>query len=88
MPYSDAQKRATLKYRKENYARINLDLKKEKKEEYRAQAAARGLSLNAYIISLLEADRAPALSPAPAPAGDLLPDTARICESVSGSHGE
>lgn len=86
MPYSDAQKRATLKYRKENYARINLDLKKEKKEEYRAQAAARGLSLNAYIISLLEADRAPALSPAPA--GDLLPDTARICGSVSGPHGE
>lgn len=57
MPYSEAQKRATMKYRKENYARINLDLKKEKKEEYKAQAAARGMSLNAYIISLLEKDK-------------------------------
>ena len=56
MPYSEAQKRATLKYRKENYARINLDLKKEKKDQYKAQAAARGMSLNAYIVSLLEAD--------------------------------
>lgn len=58
MPYTEAQKKATLKYRKENYARINLDLKKEKKEEYKAQAAARGLSLNAYIIGLLQADKA------------------------------
>ena len=57
MPYSEAQKRATMKYRKENYARINLDLKKEKKEEYKAQAAARGMSLNAYIMSLLEKDK-------------------------------
>jgi len=57
MAYSEAQKNATLKYRKENYARINLDLKKEKKEQYKSQAAARGLSLNAYIVSLLEADR-------------------------------
>lgn len=57
MPYSEAQKRATMKYRKENYARINLDLKKEKKEEYKAQAAAHGMSLNAYIISLLEKDK-------------------------------
>lgn len=57
MPYSEAQKNATLKYRKENYARINLDLKKEKKEEYRAQAEAHGMSLNAYIISLLEKDK-------------------------------
>lgn len=57
MAYSEAQKNATLKYRKENYARINLDLKKEKKEQYKAQAAAHGMSLNAYIISLLEADK-------------------------------
>lgn len=61
MAYSEAQKRATMKYRKENYARINLDLKKEKKDEYRAQAEAHGMSLNAYIISLLEKDRAQSL---------------------------
>lgn len=86
MPYSEAQKKATMKYKSKAYDRLELQLKKGMKEEYRAQAAARGLSLNAYIISLLEADRAPA--PAPAPAGDLLPDTARICGSVSGPHGE
>ena len=56
MPYSEAQKRATLKYRQEKYARINLDLKKEKKDEYKAQAEKRGMSLNAYIISLIEQD--------------------------------
>lgn len=56
MAYTEAQKRATMKYRKENYARINLDLKKEKKEEYKHQAEAHGMSLAAYIIGLIEAD--------------------------------
>ena len=54
--YSEAQKKATLKYRKENYSRISLDLKKDKKEKYKAQAERRGMTLNAYIVSLLEAD--------------------------------
>lgn len=45
-----------MKYREKNYARINLDLKREKKEQYRAQAEKRGLSLNAYIIQLIEKD--------------------------------
>ena len=35
-----------------------VQVKKGKRDEYRAQAAARGLSLNAYIIALLEADKA------------------------------
>lgn len=56
MPYSDAQKKATLKYRKENYARINFDLKKEKKEQYKQRAQKKGLSLNAYITELIEND--------------------------------
>lgn len=56
MPYSEAQKKATLKYRQKSYARINLDIKKEKKEQYKIQAAKRGLSLNAYIVSLIEKD--------------------------------
>ena len=56
MAYTEAQKRATMKYREKNYARINLDLKREKKEQYRAQAAKRGLSLNAYIVQLIEKD--------------------------------
>lgn len=57
MAYSEAQKRATMKYRKENYARINIDLKKEKKEEYKLQAKIHGMSLSNYIISLLEKDK-------------------------------
>lgn len=56
MPYSEAQKKATLKYRQENYARITLDLKKEKKEEYQQRAKAEGKTLSAYIIGLIEND--------------------------------
>lgn len=56
MAYSEAQKRATMKYREKALARINLDVKKEKKELYRTQAEKRGMSLNAYIISLIEKD--------------------------------
>ena len=57
MAYSEAQKRATLKYKAKAYDRLELQLKKGKKEEYRAQAEKRGMSLNAYIISLLEKDK-------------------------------
>lgn len=56
MAYSEAQKRATMKYREKAYARINLDIKKEKKNEYKAQAEKKGMSLNAYIVSLIEKD--------------------------------
>ena len=57
---TEAQNRANRKYKEKAYDRLELQLKKGMKEEYRAQAAAHGLSLNAYIISLLEADRAAA----------------------------
>lgn len=56
MAYSEAQKRATMKYAASNYERLNLQLRKGKKAEYRAQAEKRGLSLNAYIVSLIEKD--------------------------------
>lgn len=56
MPYSEAQKRATRKYMEKAYDRLELQLKKGMKDVYRAQAAAHGLSLNAYIISLLDRD--------------------------------
>ena len=58
MAYSEAQKRATMKYQAKAYDRLELQLRKGMKEVYRNQAAVRGLSLNAYIISLLEADGA------------------------------
>ena len=56
MAYSEAQKNATLRYKAKAYDRINLDVKKGLREQYKAQAAKRGLSLNAYIISLIEKD--------------------------------
>ena len=56
MPYTEAQKKATLKYRQENYARITIDLKKEKKEEYKKRAEGKGKTLSTYIIELIEQD--------------------------------
>ena len=56
MAYSEAQKRATLKYKAKAYDQMNLQLKKGTKEIFKAQAAKRGMSLNAYIISLIEKD--------------------------------
>ena len=53
---SKAQQKAVNKYVKQNYDRINVTMPKGKKEEYKEQAAAKGMSLNSYIISLIEAD--------------------------------
>ena len=57
MPVSEAQMRANHKYRAKMYDVIQTTVPKGKRDEYKALAAAHGLSLNAYIISLLEADR-------------------------------
>lgn len=54
--YTEAMGKATAKYRKANLERISLDVKKGKREEYRAKAEAKGMSLQSYIISLIEAD--------------------------------
>lgn len=56
MPYSEAQKRATMKYKAKAYDRLELQLKKGMKDVYREQAAKKNMSLNAYIISLIEKD--------------------------------
>ena len=57
MPYSKAQMTATNKYRAKAYDQINLTVPKGTKAIYKAQAAEHGMSLNAYIISLLEKDK-------------------------------
>lgn len=58
MPYSEAQKRATKKYKeKKGYVKINIDVTADTREKYKLQAAKHGMSLTAYIISLLEKDR-------------------------------
>ena len=54
--YNEGRKNAILKYRKNNIERITLDLPKGKKDEYKAYAQARGLSLTAYIVQLIEND--------------------------------
>jgi predicted DNA binding CopG/RHH family protein len=58
MPYSEAQKRATAKFKKKaGIVKINLDVLEEKREQYKAQAAQKGMSLTSYIINLLEKDK-------------------------------
>ena len=49
-----AQIKATNKYDKENYDRVNLFLKKGKKDIYKKMAEDAGLSLNAWINKTLE----------------------------------
>lgn len=49
MAYNEKSKEATYAYRAKSYARVNLDLKKEEKDRWRAAADAAGLALNAYI---------------------------------------
>lgn len=56
MAYSEAQKRATIKYRDKAYERISIDVKKGQKEIYKAQAEKKGMSLAAYIQYLIERD--------------------------------
>lgn len=55
--YNDAQKKASIKYLADKTDSIQIRVPKGKKEEYKALAAAKGLSLNAYIIKLIEQDK-------------------------------
>ena len=56
MAYNEAAKKATAKYIKEKRDRLELNMPKGKKEEYRTHAEKMGKSLNAYIIDLIETD--------------------------------
>lgn len=49
MPVSKAQQRATNKYKKSNYDRIELVVPKGKKEVIQAHAEAQGESVNGFI---------------------------------------
>ena len=44
------------KWNAQNYDQLRVVVKKGKKDEYKAHAHSKGMSLNAYIISLIEAD--------------------------------
>lgn len=56
MAYSEAQKRATLKYRDKAYERMEILVKRGMKDELKAHAAKRGFSFNAYVLHLIEKD--------------------------------
>ncbi len=56
MAYTEAQKRATAKYMKTNYEDIKIRVKKGERERYKNIAESKGLSLNQYVIGLIEAD--------------------------------
>lgn len=54
--YNEAAKKATAKYQAKAYDDIRLRVKKGQKELIQAHAQSKGLSLNAYIVSLIEKD--------------------------------
>ena len=51
---SEAQGRATRKYRAKAYDRIEVQVPKGTRDRWRALAEAEGKSLNAYIVSRVE----------------------------------
>ena len=52
--YNESGKNATMKYRKKAIERIAVDVPKGKKDEYKAFAESRGMSLTALIVKLIE----------------------------------
>lgn len=56
MPVTKAQQRAVGKYEKENYDKVLLRLPKGNREKIKARAQQKGMSLNAYIVDLIEKD--------------------------------
>jgi predicted HicB family RNase H-like nuclease len=54
---SEAQKKATTKYQRNNYDRVLLRLPKGKREELQKQAERESKSVNEYLLNLIEKDR-------------------------------
>ena len=52
--YTPAQNKANQRYQKKTYEQITIKVKKGKREEYNATAAAAGESLAGLIVRLLE----------------------------------
>lgn len=53
MAYSESQKRATMKWDKENYDRVYLTVPKGMKQEIEEVAKAEGMSIRAYILEAI-----------------------------------
>lgn len=56
MAYTQAQNKATQKYVKKAYDRITLRVKKGNQEKIKTYAESKGMSLNGYIVDLIEKD--------------------------------
>lgn len=54
MTYSEAQKRASRKYNANNYDRLYITVGKGKKEKIREKAQEQGMSLNEFVVNLIE----------------------------------
>ena len=54
--YTEAQKRATEKYKAASRDKLTLDVPKGTKDRYKAHAENRGKSLTSLIVDLLERD--------------------------------
>lgn len=53
--YTDAQKKATIKYLQEKTDSVQIRAKKGTKDRWKSAAAARGVSLNQLIVDSVEA---------------------------------
>lgn len=56
MPSDNPQTKATNKYHKKAYDRINIIVKKGEREKIQEHARNQGKSLNGYVVSLIEED--------------------------------
>lgn len=54
--YDNKAKERTMRYMKKNRDRITVGVPKGDKERYMIQAKSKGMSLNAYIVQLIEND--------------------------------
>lgn len=54
MPYTEAQKRASMKYISEKTDDIRLRVKAGLKDKYKAEAEKRGLSMTQFIVNCVE----------------------------------
>lgn len=54
---SEAQIKAQNKWLAKNYTELRFRVKNEEAEEIKARAAAKGMSLRAYFLDLIEKDK-------------------------------
>lgn len=54
MPYTEAQKRASIKYMAEKTDDIRLRVKAGLKDKYKTEAEKRGISMTQFIINCVE----------------------------------